>query len=837
MHKPLVACWLIAVVAQASAPVLADDNATAAAKKNSPFGIHGPTYSHWLAFGHPNLWLEGEARFRLLVDSGAGWARQDFWWGLVEPEQGKFAWDDFDRAVEAYQRHGMNLMAILCYASAWSGGVSPDNDGERARFANYVYQMVKRYRGRVAAWEIWNEPNIQPFWSPRPGPGLYTKLLQAAYTAAKKADPGCVIVGGALAGPDHAFLKGMYEAGAKGYFDVFSYHNYGQHLEISTEWPALEKLRAVMAEYGDVDKPIWHTETGFYTGPAGLSEPEQAARIVRYSVGLLALGIERTFQLTLADWTDDPKHHDQSVYRGLTHADYRVKPSHAAYQTMCRRLGDKRFTAAIRPAPGVSGYLFEGGNESVLVLWREAAEKPAPVSLNLGLPIVLVQQMGGDWQIHRDADGVYELTIGRDPVYLLNVGPPITKQRYVQWPNPVRTRIPRAADALMTVKVANPTSEALLLRLYPHRLASVRFEVRDIPPGAETQAVVPVDASQLPPGKHEFFWTLSHTDAPEPFAQGFRRVEVESPLSVSFDPLNRLRPAAPVLAVRVAYSGTRAVAARVALHLDGERISSPVEIELRPGQATRVELPLDLRHFKAGRNAPIAVVLESQGLKLTAECRRSLIPCPRAPPQVQVDGDLGEWRERRPQIQPRMMNWEYVNARRSPAAEDLSVSAWVAYDDRGLWVAVEAQDDKLAFPQSRAIWNWDSLQVGLDLGSDGKPGTAYDENDLEIELGYKRDGPDWCYLGACPPGWPQEQFSAKLRGIVRPDEAHGTVAYELLIPAELLVSSTSLEPDTVVGFSILVNDNDGDGRAGWLELTPGIGLGKRPSEFAWLWLK
>ncbi len=32
--------------------------------------------------------------------------------------------------------------------------------------------------------------------------------------------------------------------------------------------------------------------------------------------------------------------------------------------------------------------------------------------------------------------------------------------------------------------------------------------------------------------------------------------------------------------------------------------------------------------------------------------------------------------------------------------------------------------------------------------------------------------------------------------------------------------------------SLLVNDNDGKGRKGWVEWTPGIGVTKNPSQFA-----
>lgn len=63
---------------------------SASSNPSSPFGMHGPQFSHWLHAQTPHLWAEGEARFRVLADTGAGWARQDFWWGLIEPEQDTF---------------------------------------------------------------------------------------------------------------------------------------------------------------------------------------------------------------------------------------------------------------------------------------------------------------------------------------------------------------------------------------------------------------------------------------------------------------------------------------------------------------------------------------------------------------------------------------------------------------------------------------------------------------------------------------------------------------------------------------------------------------------------
>lgn len=805
---------------------------------DTPFGIHGPTFSHGLEAGRANLWEEGDAFLNVWADSGATWARQDFWWSLCEPRPGEFAWDGFDRAIDAYERAGVNVFAILCYGSAWSNGVSPQTDEDRAAFGRYVYEMVRRYKGRVGAWEVWNEPNIQPFWEPRPDPELYTKLLKAAYEGAKKADPNCVVVGGALAGPDLRFLEGMYAHGAKDYMDVLSYHNYGQESDMLVEWPALKAVRAIMEKYGDAEKPIWQTETGFYTGPVGLSEHDQASRIVRYSVGLLAMGLQKTFQLALADGTDDPDHPDRSIYRGLTHMDFSVKPSYAAYRTMCERLGDKQFMGVVRPAAGVWGFLFENPRESVLVLWRDWGSGPAPADMALHTPVALVQQLDGNWKLHREKTGRYSLPISSDPVYVLNPGPAIRQARYVRWSDPLRDVVPRAANATVTVEVSNPQPEPgdfVLSIPKPPGGKPQRVEF-SLPANGTQSVVLPLDTSRAEVGLHDVSWEILDGEG-RTFATGWRWIEVASPLKISFGPVGSLSVGSPKLPLVVEYHGSGPTKASASLKLGGEPSGEPVEITLEPGSSRTVELPVKPEAFQGGRSLPIEAVVRAEGIELTVGSQRRLLPCPKSPNDVQLDGNLEEWQAQPPTIRPDMMTWAYTSSPQPPGPEDLSVRGWVAWNEQGLWVALEVKDDVLVFPRDRTLWNYDSVQVAVDMGSNAQPDQPFDNNDIEIELGHNPDGAVWCYLGHCPPGWPEDALTAKLKAAVRPDHEQKVVAYELLIPVELLVSTTRLGPGTVVGFSLLVNDNDGAGRAGWQELTPGIGHGKHPADFAWLWMQ
>ena len=71
------------------------------------------------------------------------------------------------------------------------------------------------------------------------------------------------------------------------------------------------------------------------------------------------------------------------------------------------------------------------------------------------------------------------------------------------------------------------------------------------------------------------------------------------------------------------------------------------------------------------------------------------------------------------------------------------------------------------------------------------------------------------------------------------DDQAGQMIYEVRIP-KTIIPPIELEEGRVLGFSFILNDNDGpysNDREGWLELTSGIGYGKSPDRYydAILW--
>ncbi len=196
---------------------------------------------------------------RLASEAGFHWLRQEFPWQDIEIHaKGDFedrrnqpyrpAWDKYDQIVALAEKYNMELIVRISTPPKWSRAqgdavgtfAPPDN---YADLGDFVHTLVDRYKGRIRAYQIWNEPNIYPEWGNYAiSPEQYTELLKVAATRAREADPNAVIIAGALAStialqpeaaaPNNAlndllFLQRMYDAGAAPYFDIMAMQDYG----------------------------------------------------------------------------------------------------------------------------------------------------------------------------------------------------------------------------------------------------------------------------------------------------------------------------------------------------------------------------------------------------------------------------------------------------------------------------------------------------------------------------------------------------------------------------------------------------------------------------------
>jgi polysaccharide biosynthesis protein PslG len=125
-------------------------------------------------------------------------------------------------------------------------------------YASFVAFLAQRYAAQLAAIEVWNEPdqaNEAYFGGPNKAV-RYAALLRAAYPAVKHANPRMPVLGGSLVGSNGIFLKALYAAGIKGYYDGLSVHFYTLTLA------ALRATHEVQLANGD-HTPLWLNEFGW----------------------------------------------------------------------------------------------------------------------------------------------------------------------------------------------------------------------------------------------------------------------------------------------------------------------------------------------------------------------------------------------------------------------------------------------------------------------------------------------------------------------------------------------------------------------------------------------
>jgi len=249
----------------------------------------------------------------MIRDGGYQWVRQRFPWSEIEPEEGQYHWDEWDRIVAAALEHDLNVIAVLETSPSWARAnidaetpeAPPRDFAVLARFAR---AFASHYREELNYYEIWDQPNLYPHWGERyTDPAAYTHLLQAGYSAIKQGDPEALVLTAGLAPnveeggqymSDILFLQGMYEAGAREYFDILAVKPYGLWYEpedrrlspLETNFSRPILLREVMVRHGDGDKAVWAVEFGWcalpesWTGrPAPWtsdSEEKQARRTV-----------------------------------------------------------------------------------------------------------------------------------------------------------------------------------------------------------------------------------------------------------------------------------------------------------------------------------------------------------------------------------------------------------------------------------------------------------------------------------------------------------------------------------------------------------------------------
>ena len=438
---------------------------------------------------------------------GVEWAREELSWATIEGNgKGRWNWSHFDQRLREVAEAGYQLNAMLLTTPAWArvadcserrlryaaAGVFAEAywcpPASAQDFADFVAATVERYDGdtiadapgspRVAAWQIWNEPNAWETW---PGsPAEYAAILEAGYNAAKAADPTATVVTGGLYIFDGGWNDGIGHRDGLSFlndaltarptvwssFDVLAVHPYmptaapdepGLFGTISL-WGRLTMAQNWLADQlaarGGTPRPLWISEIGWSTcsssepdcpsgtsvmgsallrpaGPIGRSEEQQANYLVRSYAIALALGVEQIYWFQLEDKFDGAAGNfwEEAAILRTAALGYAPKPAATAYDVLTSQLAGTHVVglgslhtfqhdpSALHSVARFHLRFQDRDGRTVDILWRNSGEESVLFPLDPGKVAELLTRDGNLLSVPIEGNAL-RLTLSEAPIYV-----------------------------------------------------------------------------------------------------------------------------------------------------------------------------------------------------------------------------------------------------------------------------------------------------------------------------------------------------------------------------------------------------------------------------------
>jgi len=198
--------------------------------------------------------------FECLNKFKVDWLRTDFPMGYNYEPDFKLA----DKIVSECQRGKIKLLFVLGSGMSCNIVKTPKNEWEANKFVKLVSKIAKRYKNKVSAYEIWNEPNLPYFWSGNFKD--FIELLKRSSFAIKKQSVNS-LVGFTLAyyWNMNEYLKRIASKQILSNVDFFGLHSYPGSIEPGDFGIIRKRIldaKRILKE-ANCDIKIWVTEIGF----------------------------------------------------------------------------------------------------------------------------------------------------------------------------------------------------------------------------------------------------------------------------------------------------------------------------------------------------------------------------------------------------------------------------------------------------------------------------------------------------------------------------------------------------------------------------------------------
>jgi hypothetical protein len=368
---------VVVIALAALASLLAASPASAGVMRTEFFGIvEGPVLDDQDMATMKNLRVQTD---RFLLN-----------WGWVEPTKGNHKWGPPDRFIGDLAVHGIRAAPSVWGNPSWIPGSSstPPIGGTYAQqqWRLFLRALVNRYGPGgeywgaryhqqfgadakplpITTWQIWNEPNLQKYFAPKPAPGPYARLLQISYPAIKQLDHKAQVLLAGMAGRGDIaaseYLKRLYAvSGIKAYFDATALHPYMPTLDKVKK--TIQQFRAAMVSHGDAATPMWISELAWGSDPpdsSGINKgPSGQAQLLTKAYKLVlanrrAWNVQRLYWYLLRDPVDPVASCSFCSSAGLLNPNRIRKPAYNAFKAIASEKTAPVPTITAGPAQGAT---------------------------------------------------------------------------------------------------------------------------------------------------------------------------------------------------------------------------------------------------------------------------------------------------------------------------------------------------------------------------------------------------------------------------------------------------------------------------------------------------
>lgn len=781
---------------------------------------------------------EADRKTELLAKAGFSMLRDEANWSAVEKTAGVLELPETEIIKRnAEDKANMGDYALLLGGNySISGEKTPRSPEAIRKFAEYAGFMAEQNKDRKACYEVWNEYNHIPFNADNGSVSDYINLLKATYTKIKSIDPDATVYG--MGGVTYIanlydWIEEFLQLGGQQYCDGFSFHPYTPSGTAYTAYEVFNKCYDLFKKYGCEDKKLSLSEIG-WTKSDELQQQQadyeiQFATMVNDKIDNVMWYVSQMKQSTSISENNFGLIRAWDKVWAAPYEPYSARPAflaHANFNKLMNKATDKRELKA--SDSDIAAFVYKTNDGQDMIICWNNAQSQKDVSIKLNTDEVSVYNINGTKSDYTLTDNTISLTLDNSPKYIKGN---FTEAEFVdsQYFTISAKSVETTLDDKISLNLTNKTNKDAKIEI--EAPLNITVEKNDGFINGNAELVLSTGNTKIDDSAvkirimssddkmlKEYIIPVTYKDTASAsvLASYFRSRRWQYNVKITNNKT-------------VENISGRVVVSKPENIPISERTIEFSDISPMASKNLYINIPNNLVDVKTNFEGKV-ILSNGEEYKLESDIYFSSIVYTDNAPKIDGVIEKDEWFTEAPF--KLIYKSQVVQIEDWRGVEDVGGNAYCMYDKDSFYICAEITDNLLGDnDEQERIWANDSIQFAfaperIKGGIRTEYGIGLVNGESKIER-YSFVNVDTSITGM----YDKQELSA-LQYVVKRDEENKKTIYEAKVPwSEIYGKDFNVFRYDSLYFSMIVNDNDGEGRRGWIEFCPGIGGSKDPSQF------